>query len=405
MNADTHDTAAEDSDQQEFERFADTHDTIDIEAATWVTRRHNGLTEQDEAAFDAWLSADPRHQAAYGDMEDTFGRLRELPQEHVQSLKASLAQAPLATRLPASVATPETPTHIPSPTLPDSVRNATGRLENPRTFTPERRHWLMLMGRLLPQTAVAVGALGALGGGWWGWRRWQGQVLFSQRFATAQGQQIPVQLPDGSRIDLDTATQIAVTLYRDRREVILTEGQALFTVQGNPDRPFHVTAGPVRVTVVGTCFSVRHTQAGLDPNCTRVAVTEGRVDVQRIRSEGFFADSSDRRDTVTLTPGQAVVADAQGHLAAVQVVATDQVAPWQAGRVNFESTPLAQAIAEFDRYAPAHVIIPDPAIAALHVGGSFKTHDLASFLRVLPQQLPVRVVRRDGVIALLSAQS
>ena len=106
----------------------------------------------------------------------------------------------------------------------------------------------------------------------------------------------------------------------------------------------------MRVTVVGTRFSVRHTQTGLDAGQTRVAVERGRVRVARLDGKGREAAAGGAGSLVDLTRGQAVVADAQGSLGPVQKVGAGEIAPWQTGRINFEATPLAQALAEFGRY-------------------------------------------------------
>ena len=103
--------------------------------------------------------------------------------------------------------------------------------------------------------------------------------MFAGEFRTLRGQQKDVTLPDGSVLRLDTDTRIAVALYRERREVKLLGGQAMFQVHGDAARPFDVLAGPVRVTVVGTRFSVRHTPGILGADDIRVEVEEGCVRV------------------------------------------------------------------------------------------------------------------------------
>ncbi len=117
-----------------------------------------------------------------------------------------------------------------------------------------RRHWL----RALPYAAAAMLVLG-VGAGGYHW--WQQQATFNENYASQRGQRLAIDLPDGSRLQLDTATRIQVALYRQRREVRLLQGAALFTVQARQGQPFDVVSGPLRVTVVGTQFSVRNTVA------------------------------------------------------------------------------------------------------------------------------------------------
>lgn len=256
------------------------------------------------------------------------------------------------------------------------------------------------MGRFFPQAATAMAAVALVGGGWMGWDHWRSQPTFAKNYATERGQRLDIQLPDGSTLQLDAATQAEVRLYRERREVRLAEGQALFVVHANPQQPFDVLAGAVRVTVVGTRFSVRHTRAGLDAGKTVVAVESGRVRVSRMGSSGRVeADYAAGR--VELTTGQGVTADETGRLQAVISVAPGSVAGWRNGRISFNDTPLAEALAELERYGDTGLVVRNPAVGALRLGGSFDVRQAGTFAQALPSLLPVRLERRNGVVEII----
>ena len=361
--------AQEQADAREFEAFAQGQSALDIDAATWATRRRNGLDAQGQAELQAWLDADPRHGEALQDMEDTLGEVQQLPQDDVQRLKATL---PAEGRLPARGASPE-------------QRRPGGRWAWP---WPQ---WQAL--------ALCLLLMCTLGGGWMGWSHWQTQPVFVQAYATARGQQQHLALPDGSTLHLDTATRLDARFYRQRREVHLMEGQARFEVQADAQRPFHVLAGGARITVVGTRFTVRHTRTGLDAGRTLVAVEEGHVRVTRAAQAADDTQVA-ALEQADLRAGLAVIIDAQGQWGPVGALA--QVSPaaasgWQQGRLSFDQTPLAQVIAEFERYGPTHLVVRDPAVAALPVGGSYSVAHFSRFVETLPQVLPVRLVRRGEV--------
>ncbi|MBH1985281.1 MAG: FecR domain-containing protein [Burkholderiales bacterium] len=218
-----------------------------------------------------------------------------------------------------------------------------------------------------------------------GYQWWQQQPTFSQAYATARGQRLAVALPDGSSMQLDTATQLHVTLYRQRREVRLAHGEALFQVQAKQEQPFDVLSGPLTVTVVGTQFSVRNTVA--HDGQLRVAVQHGHV---RVAGAG--------QDLVDLRAGQGVSSDAGGRLSEVASLAPSSVASWRNGRVTFDNVPLGAALAEFERYGDTGLAVRDPAVARLRIGGSFSLTQLDRFAAALPQLLPVHVVR-DGAVS------
>lgn len=372
----------EQADAREFAEFIAGQDPMDAAAAAWMVRRQDGLLPGEEAELQEWLAADPTHAEALEQVEGVWGRLEELPDEGVDALKAGLPQPEARATLPPSIV-------VPAPEASEPPRPS--RPSSPAS--PGRRSWLLDLGRLVPQTAAAAVAFGMVGGGWYGWNVWQRQPTFEQAFATARGGQQEVKLPDGSTLWLDTATRAEVTLYRQRREVRLSEGQVLFAVQSNPERPFDVLAGNTRVTVVGTRFSVRRTRSGLgDEGGVSVVVQEGRV---RIASRSGAHELAGASASVGLGAGQSVTADAAGVLGPVGRDAAP-VAAWREGRVSFNGTPLAQALAEFERYGDTGLVIHDPAVAALRVHGSFDLRQIDAFARALPQVFPVRLRRANG---------
>jgi len=383
-------------DEREFADFAQGLDPVELQAATWALRRRNGLDAQAQAELQAWLDADPRHAAALDEMEATLGEVRQLPDDDVAQLRAGLSPAhPRACNPPRQSAKA-----TPRPWLGGLLSG-----------------WGQRLNLLLPHSAAAVLAFAVVGGGWLGWDHWRQQPLYAQAFSTERGQQLNANLPDateqhlaqGSALQLDTASRAQVRFYRDRREVHLQEGQAMFSVHSDPLRPFHVVAGALRITVVGTRFSVRHTGTGLDAGQTVVAVEEGRVRLERRwtgednphgtktpQDRTAFADALTDQP-VELTAGQTVVADARGHIGPVSTLAANAIAPWRDGRISFDQTSLAQAIAEFERYGRTGLVVHDPAVAAMPVGGSYSLRQFHRFAETLPQVLPVRLVRQGEV--------
>ena len=321
------------------------------DALAWFVRSRGGLSEAEARELAAWQAHDPAHAQALARWQADWEQLDALPAQGVDRLRAHLAQDLARERAAAS-------------------RPARGWLAGA---------WAGSAGMAASVVLVAAGGLLA-------WHHWQQQPLFEKHIATRTGEQVDVQLPDGSSLRLDTATAIDVALFRQRREVRLPEGQAVFRVQGDAARPFDVLAGPLRITVVGTRFSVRNTPGIPGEEGVRVAVEEGRVRVARAD-----APVSASQTMVELTAGQQVASDATGLLGPVAAVLPSGIAPWRESRVSFDNTPLAQALAEFGRYGPTRLTVRDPAVAALRLTGTFDPRRLDNFVRVLPQVLPVRM--------------
>jgi transmembrane sensor len=93
-----------------------------------------------------------------------------------------------------------------------------------------------------------------------------------------------------------------------------------------------------------------------------------------------------------------VTANGAGRLQPVITLLGGSVAAWQQGRLSFTATPLAEALAEFERYGDTGLVIRDPAVAAMPIGGSYNVREFQRFAEALPQVLPVRLERRGSAI-------
>lgn len=336
----------------------------------FVRRRDAGWQPADEPAFQAWLEADARHAGAYRDCVEQWAELDAMPADLTARLRRQLADD-------RAVAVAAAVDHPADPLNPLNPLNPAGAA--PGGPDRRRRHFLAWPARpaLMAASLAAVGGLGLFG-----WRQLIRPAPWASAFESARGEQRDLVLPDGSRLRLDTATRLEVAFNARRREARLVDGQAVFEVAADADRPFEVRVGGVVVTVVGTRFSVRHTPdiGGLDG--IEIAVDEGRVRV-----------SHDDREIV-LAPGQRFVSDRDGGNEALTPLAADGFAGWQRQRISFVDVPLGQALAELERYRPTGLFVSDPAVAALRLSGTFDPRSASALRTALPRVLPVRL--REG---------
>ncbi len=344
----------------------------------FVRRQRSDWGMEDETAFQTWLAADASHCDAFAQWESHWKALDAIPADTRAMLRRNLQREK-------------------APSTPGTAIQSLRRHPPMGSDNPRRRF-------LVPAFAAVAAVAVMASSGFLAWNHWQAQPVFAQTYSTPRGKQVEVPLPDGSRLRLDTATRLEVAYYRQRREVKLLDGQAVFSVQADATRPFHVLAGPVDVMVVGTRFSVRYTpQVAEDPG-VRVSVEEGEVRVAPLGSAFAPAGPGAREVGVYLTAGQQVVADTQGVLAPVMPVPGEDIAPWRNNRVSFVNTPLAQALAEFERYGSTGLQVRDPAVGALRLSGTFDPRDTQTLRRVLPGALPVRLQQAGGVAEVVLAQ-
>jgi transmembrane sensor len=272
------------------------------------------------------------------------------------------------------------------------------------------------------RSLVASLLLAALAAGTWYF--WPGGPTYQ----TPVGGTASVPMSDGSNVTLNTNTRIEVALSEKEREVQLERGEAFFEVAKDPRRPFVVSAGRKRVIAVGTKFSVEREEDEI-----RVVVSEGTVRIEdaaasrlhtltRSANAGANMPGTDRAGT-TLPPaadsdatnraslaGEGVmlsaggVARAQGDSVLVQEKPVPEVIEeylsWRSGYLVFHDVPLAEAVAEFNRYNVRQIEIDDSAVAAIKVSGKFRSTNFEAFVRLLEDGLAIHAHTTDDQIIL-----
>lgn len=210
---------------------------------------------------------------------------------------------------------------------------------------------------------------------------------------TRLGERRVITLVDGSRIHLNTASAVEVAMRKHSRRIRLVKGEALFEVAHDPRRPFLVDAGAARLRAVGTAFNVRIRDTVVELTVTEgvVAVAEDTVDVHRPDVSKIVAG------------GGAVIGSGAVAPTALDPAILRQRTAWQDGVIELDGETLAQAVAEFNRYRGPPIIIGDPRLANLRVGGRFEVDEAEKFLIAIEGSFPISVIpATDGSILLVT---
>lgn len=207
-------------------------------------------------------------------------------------------------------------------------------------------------------------------------------------YETAVGAQRTVVLADHTRITLNTGTRLVVEYRENERRIRLERGEALFEVTRNPNRPFIVQAGAARIEDIGTIFDVH-----LATEKTAVTLLEGKVQVRD------RAASSGQAKPIALVPGERLTLYADKAPMLVRQNVQEALA-WREGRVYFDDTSVADAVAEMNRYGGPTIRVDDPRIAALRISGVFSTHDPSEFVLAVASLHHLQTVDASDAIVL-----
>jgi transmembrane sensor len=368
----------------------DNWESIEQKAAEWVTRIDLRGTPEEWAALDAWLSASPRHRAAFLRLSVAWRRadaLRKLAplsgavdedlldpvrwktepadNEEAPALRVVVSNdKPIhADRDWAAARNYRTQREAPANDSGESAQRGAAAMARLRTVTASR---------LAASVALVAVLTGAGVAAWYAIERSHVDV-----YATHIGEFQRVSLGDGSTIELNTDSEVRVRYTADERHVDLTRGEALFHVAKNPTRPFDVDAGATTVLAVGTAFSVRlHDEKRVDQ--VDVVVSEGRIAINPPSSQTYSAGTvatvrNGRVDATTLSSD-----DITGHLM------------WTTGRLVFQGEKLGDVVAEINRYNERKLLVNDPDISGLRIGGTFQATDPEGFARALDRTFGIK---------------
>lgn len=321
---------------------------IESQAARWLIRLDADPSVGMRLAFQSWLEVNARRRAAYLRLEKawcTADRLRNLrPWDGSVSTKVLDA-------------------------FPDGLRGP-DEPDGPPTPTHRARKFL----RSFCAATLAVAILASV---WIAWSQSVWKVYRTQLGGFAQ-----VVLEDGTRAQLNTASEIRVRMGYRGRDVQLTRGEVLFDVAHDASRPFTVVAANTSVRAVGTSFAVRLR----GQRQVEVMVAQGTVAVQTLSRANPPARSMLSAGDTLLT---GVGPDRPAH------GGTDVIShklAWTHGRIWLDQTTLVDAVAEFNRYNRRQVTIADPSIASLRMGGAFNATDPDAFVTALSHVFPVEAV-------------
>ena len=303
---------------------------IDEEASQWLVKLDQGkLSPSDKQAFKQWITADNRHVIALKNMAGIWTELDSLLNE---------------------------------PLTADTTEPA------------EEQSWSKMFSIAASFSILSISIF-----------------LFvftntpnSEIYLTQTGQQLQVDLDDGSIAHLNTDSIIEVNFTKQQRTLNLLKGEVLFEVAHDKTRPFVVYAGGQRVQAIGTKFVVH-----LDDEDISVMVTDGIVQL----SKAQLSKTQDKQNdaVVLLNKGeQANIID--NERPKLEKVAQDDLQnklAWLDGKLIFDNEKLIEVVAEINRYVDANIVLEDEALHDIRVSGRFNLGDTLALIEAIELSLNV----------------
>ncbi|WP_423604011.1 FecR family protein [Sphingomonas sp. MS122] len=273
----------------------------------------------DREAFERWRSSDPAHALA-------FIRLAQVDADLAYLRESGLGERPFADEAP--------------PAQP-----ALGRRK------------LLTIGGI---GAVAAG-LGGLG--------WS-IAAAAHTAETAVGERRRIVLAKGLAIELNTDSRVEWR-HEDRLyDIRLLRGEVMVERSaGSESCRLHCGRSEIDVAA-GARINARYARSGV-----AVSVLEGGASLRTPGPRGAISLPSLRKATIADGTPPA--------LSALSPVEAGAVTAWQQGQLHFNGENLEEAVAEYNRYLPRPIVIADPAIRQVRLGGRFSATDPTEFCQAL----------------------
>jgi ferric-dicitrate binding protein FerR (iron transport regulator) len=202
-----------------------------------------------------------------------------------------------------------------------------------------------------------------------------------QSFSTPKGVSSQVILPDGTKIGLNSSSEIFVSSnYKKGNRKIKLLGEAYFEVVKQVESPFEVYVKDTKVKVLGTVFNIRSFP---DERETKTTLTEGSVRIAHKDSE------------LVLRPGQQAVTYSTRAGIKVQQVDVEQETGWKDGYFRFYEQPLNVILDELTRWYDIDEVLWQRSVSS-RISLSFaRTRSLNDLLKRIERVANVQIEVRE----------
>jgi transmembrane sensor len=333
------------------------------EASEWLAKLDRGLSAEDEQALNCWVKQSAEHREALLKLASLWDRMDSL------SLLAELFPRPVR--------------------QPKTLRRYAPAIAASALFAAIVVAW-QLAGTSLTRPDNVVAIVDGI-------------------YETAIGEQFTVDLPDDSRLVLNTNTLVKVVYSDKQRLLILERGEMNIEVAHDAERPLSVMAGQKIVQAVGTAFNVQiinDSEVELIVTAGKVLVAE-RGDIKGdtgMKTAGNVIKPLSDTSTVVSKGERVVLGARQQAIAKVSDSDISAQLSWRQGNLVFRGETLAEAVVELGRYTPVKFELVDAKLADIRIGGRFKAGDVDGLLATLKENFEIDYERPDAERVLLKAR-
>lgn len=211
-----------------------------------------------------------------------------------------------------------------------------------------------------------------------------GMYLYMSRFESAlpvtvaveRGQKATVTLPDGSKVWLNSLSELKYKPgFTSRKRELQLEGEACFEVAPDPDRPFVVSSTDLVVEALGTSFGMK-------------AYSEDRMVSSILMSGKVRVTTPD--GTRVLKPNERIQYDkTMNRSKHSQVTNSTDFTGWIRNELRFENETLDEISRSIQRIYNVEIIFASEKLKQLRYTGTVQNNSLESVLNIITLTSPL----------------
>ncbi|MFB1015623.1 MAG: FecR domain-containing protein [Alteromonadaceae bacterium] len=230
-------------------------------------------------------------------------------------------------------------------------------------------------------------------------------VVMQASYQTNVGESHTINLPDNSKLVLNTNSFVQVKYTESARLIELQRGEIHIDVAHDKSRPLSVLTNGKIIQAVGTAFNVK-----VNNDLVELIVTDGKVLVAKKDNVSLNSDIEQiakrlPQSSMAISEGEKVELNLTNQLleevVKLKPIEIAASLSWRRGHLIFRGDSLVDVMAEISRYTDIKFeLTDDEQLKSIQVAGVFKTGDVTGLLKVLNQNFDISYekVSNDKII-------
>jgi transmembrane sensor len=227
-------------------------------------------------------------------------------------------------------------------------------------------------------------------------------------FRTPKGARSEVQLPDGSKVWLNSTSFVRFpNNFSGNNRKIYLEGEAYFDVKKNESYPMVISTSDINIKVIGTAFNVK--------SYPGEGTIETTLERGTITLEKKASNSEEKNSIITLQPNQRVTfVKKQGKISLDEIrpvntvdsatkklirqekiivsqrVETEKYTAWKDGKIIFDNETFENLSVKLERWFDIKIHIEDESLKKIRFTGTFEKETIEQVLNIMRLTTPIK---------------